>query len=129
MGVATDPDVFGIGVLAIFGYSVLLAFFVIFVVKENESGAKHLQFVSSVHATTFWLANFLFDYLIILAVIVPSIAAIVSFQNSAFSSGEPLAAIVLLLVSVLTTSLYFLTSVVCRIVFRGPADIHTCSFL
>ena len=101
---AEDPYGFAIGVLTIFGFSILLAFFVLFVVKEKENGAKHLQFVSGVHSSTYWLANYLFDNLIILIVIALSTAVIAVFQISSFSAGEPLAAVFLLMVSSLSLS-------------------------
>lgn len=95
---SSDPSGFGIAVFVIFGYSVLLANFVVFLVKEKETGAKHLQFVSGVHATTFWLANFIWDSLIILIVISLSTVVIAAFQINAFSVGGPLAAVVVLMV-------------------------------
>ena len=104
-GVAEDPYGFAIGVLTIFGFSILLAYFVLIVVKEKENGAKHLQFVSGVHSSTYWLANYLFDNLIILIVIALSTIVIAVFQISSFSAGEPLAAVVLLMVSYLVISL------------------------
>ena len=104
-GVAEDPYGFAIGVLTIFGFSILLAYFVLFVVKEKENGAKHLQFVSGVHSSTYWLANYLFDNLIVLIVIALSTIVVAIFQISSFSAGEPLAAVVLLMVSSLSLSL------------------------
>lgn len=95
---SSDPSGFGIAVFVIFGYSVLLSNFVLFLVKEKETKAKHLQFVSGVHATTFWLANFIWDNLIIFVVISLSTVVIAAFQIDAFSVGEPLAAVVVLMV-------------------------------
>ena len=95
---SSDPSGFGIAVFVMFGYSVLVANFVVFLVKEKETKAKHLQFVSGVHATTFWLANFIWDSLIILVVISLSTVVIAAFQIDAFSVGEPLAALVVLMV-------------------------------
>lgn len=60
---------------------------------------KHLQFVSGVHTSSFWLANFLWDNMIIFVVIILSTVVIAAFQIDAFSAGEPLAAVVFLLVS------------------------------
>jgi hypothetical protein len=97
--VSEDPYGFAIGVLTIFGFSVLLAYFILFVVKEKESGSKHLQFVSGVHSSTYWLANYLFDNFIILIVIALSTIVVAVFQISSFSTGENLAAVVLLMVS------------------------------
>lgn len=93
-----DPSSFGIAVLVIFGYSALFSNFVVFLVKEKETSSKHLQFVSGVHSTTFWLANFLWDALVILAAVAITIVIIAAFQISAFSAGENLASIVVLLV-------------------------------
>ena len=93
-----DPSAFEIAVLVVFGYSVLFSNFVIFLVKEKETSAKHLQFVSGVHTTTYWLANFLWDSLLSLAAIALSVAIIAAFQINAFSSGENLASIAVLLV-------------------------------
>ena len=95
---SSDPSGFGIAVFVIFGYSVLLANFVVFLVKEKETKAKHLQFVSGVHTTTFWLANFIWDSLIILVAISLSTVVIAAFQLNAFSVGESLAAVVVLMV-------------------------------
>ncbi|GAB6031180.1 ATP-binding cassette sub- A member 3 [Chamberlinius hualienensis] len=46
-----------------FGISFLASSFVIFLVKEKSSDAKHLQFVSGVRAPTYWVANFIWDFL------------------------------------------------------------------
>ncbi len=100
-----DPYGFAIGVLTIFGFSVLLAYFILFVVKEKESGSKHLQFVSGVHSSTYWLANYLFDNFIILIVVALSTIVVVVFQINSFSAGENLAAVVLLMVSSLSPPL------------------------
>ena len=119
---ATDPTGFGISVLVVFGYSFLLASFVLFLVKEKESKvfiqirltfsiamavmfypltlqAKHLQFVSGVHSSSYWLATFTWDLLNALVPIIISIIIFAAFRVDAFSSPEALGAIFLLLVS------------------------------
>lgn len=46
-----------------FGMSFLASSFVVFLIKERTSKAKHIQFVSGVHSVTFWSATFVWDYI------------------------------------------------------------------
>ncbi len=102
-----------------FGYCFLLASFVLFLVKEKESKvryswlqvwlilsfdclilqAKHLQFVSGVHSSSYWLATFAWDLLNALVPIIISIVIFAAFRVDAFSSLEALVTIFVLLVS------------------------------
>ena len=50
-----------IAISVIFALSFIPASFVLFLVDERVSNAKHLQFVSGVNPTTYWLANFSWD--------------------------------------------------------------------
>ena len=111
---------FSIGILVVFGFSFLLASFAIFLVKEKESKvynvkcyilrhsklllvslftfqAKHLQFVSGVFPSSYWLATFAWDLLNALIPVLVSLIIFAAFQVEAFS-GEGLAAIFILLV-------------------------------
>jgi ABC-2 family transporter protein len=45
----------------LFALSFVPASFVIFLVEERTSKAKHLQFVSGVKPTTFWFASYSWD--------------------------------------------------------------------
>lgn len=38
-----------------------MASFVVFVIKERVTSAKHLQFVSGVHAINYWMSTFVWD--------------------------------------------------------------------
>ena len=99
--------------------------------KEKENGAKHLQFVSGVHSSTYWLANYLFDNFIILIVIALSTIIVAVFQISSFSSGENLAAVVLLMVSSsppLSLSLIHIISIQVLTCFAGLPFTYTCSY-
>ena len=60
------------------GMSILVATFVVFLVKESSVKAKHIQFVSGVHSFNFWLSTYLWDlvnYFIPAVIIVPVLAA------------------------------------------------------
>ncbi|CAD5115360.1 DgyrCDS4339 [Dimorphilus gyrociliatus] len=55
---------FIIGFEVVFGMSFLAASFSLFLIRERATGSKHLQLVSGVRKTTYWLATFIWDYLI-----------------------------------------------------------------
>ena len=50
-----------IAISVIFAMSQIPASFIVFLIEERESGAKHLQFVSGVSPIVFWLVNFVWD--------------------------------------------------------------------
>ncbi len=60
--------------------------------------AKHLQFVSGVFPSSYWLATFAWDLLNALVPVIVSVILFAAFQVDAFT-GEGLAAIFVLLVS------------------------------
>ncbi|XP_022089306.1 ATP-binding cassette sub-family A member 3-like [Acanthaster planci] len=60
----------------LFGMSFLASSFVLFLVKENASKAKHVQFVSGVHSLNFWLSTLLWD---LINYAVPCILIVVMF--------------------------------------------------
>ena len=72
--------------------------------------AKHLQFVSGVHSSSYWLASFVWDFLNALIPVVISIIIFAAFQVEAYSSAKVLGAIFLLLVCTIVSG-YFLTNV------------------
>lgn len=113
------------GVLVVGGYSFLLASFVVFIVGEKESKvcasttlmymyylsifhvcvwtttsslqAKHLQFVSGLHATSYWLSTALWDTLNAMIFVLASTLIFYAFQIESYQ-GEGLLALFLLLV-------------------------------
>jgi hypothetical protein len=52
---------FAFALTVLFALSFVPASFVIFLVEERTSKAKHLQFVSGVKPTTFWIASYSWD--------------------------------------------------------------------
>uniref|UniRef100_A0A8C2KTR9 ABC transporter domain-containing protein n=1 Tax=Cyprinus carpio TaxID=7962 RepID=A0A8C2KTR9_CYPCA len=56
----TSTDVV-VSICVIFAMSFIPASFVLFLIQERVSKAKHLQFVSGVNPTVYWLANFAWD--------------------------------------------------------------------
>lgn len=56
----TSVDVL-VSICVIFAMSFVPASFVLFLIEERVSKAKHLQFVSGVKPILYWLANFSWD--------------------------------------------------------------------
>lgn len=50
-----------VSICVIFAMSFIPASFVLFLIQERVNKAKHLQFVSGVNPTIYWLANFAWD--------------------------------------------------------------------
>ncbi|XP_071106304.1 phospholipid-transporting ATPase ABCA3-like [Haliotis cracherodii] len=81
-----------------FGMAFLASSFVLFLVKERSVKAKHIQFVSGVHAFNFWAATFcwdMFNYLVPCILLIISFAA---FQIDAYIVDFHWAGILLLFV-------------------------------
>lgn len=57
---ATSVDVL-VSICVIFAMSFVPASFVLFLIEERVSKAKHLQFVSGMKPVTYWLGNFAWD--------------------------------------------------------------------
>uniref|UniRef100_A0A8C1VAN2 ABC transporter domain-containing protein n=1 Tax=Cyprinus carpio TaxID=7962 RepID=A0A8C1VAN2_CYPCA len=93
----TSTDVV-VSICVIFAMSFIPASFVLFLIQERVSKAKHLQFVSGVNPTVYWLANFAWD---MCNYIVPCIIVIIiflCFQQKSYVSPPNLPALILLLV-------------------------------
>ena len=50
-----------VSICVIFAMSFIPASFVLFLIQERVSKAKHLQFVSGVNPAGYWVANFTWD--------------------------------------------------------------------
>uniref|UniRef100_A0A8D1K909 ABC transporter domain-containing protein n=1 Tax=Sus scrofa TaxID=9823 RepID=A0A8D1K909_PIG len=86
-----------VAICVIFAMSFIPASFVLYLIQERVSQAKHLQFVSGVSPTTYWLTSFLWDMMnyAVSAALVVSI--FVGFQKKAYTSPDNLPALVALL--------------------------------
>ncbi|XP_034038157.1 phospholipid-transporting ATPase ABCA1b [Thalassophryne amazonica] len=96
--VTTSVDVL-VSICVIFAMSFVPASFVVFLIQERVSKAKHMHFISGVQPLLYWCANFMWD---MCNYIVPAILVIlifVCFQQKAYvsSSNLPVLALLLLL--------------------------------
>ena len=75
----------------LFGMSFLISSFARFLIKERATKAKHVQFVSGVHALTFWLATFLWDLVNFAVPCAMLMLVFVAFQVEAYTGGGRMA--------------------------------------
>lgn len=93
---ATSVDVL-VSICVIFAMSFVPASFVLFLIEERVSKAKHLQFVSGVKPILYWLANFTWDMLNYTVPATMVVLIFISFQQQSYVSETNLPALVLLL--------------------------------
>ncbi|XP_053179119.1 phospholipid-transporting ATPase ABCA1 [Scomber japonicus] len=94
--VATSVDVL-VSICVIFAMSFVPASFVLFLIEERASKAKHLQFVSGVKPILYWLANFTWDMLNYTVPATMVVLIFISFQQQSYVSETNLPALILLL--------------------------------
>uniref|UniRef100_A0A8C2XJ97 P-type phospholipid transporter n=1 Tax=Cyclopterus lumpus TaxID=8103 RepID=A0A8C2XJ97_CYCLU len=93
---ATSVDVL-VSICVIFAMSFVPASFVLFLIEERVSKAKHLQFVSGVKPILYWLANFTWDMLNYTVPASMVVLIFICFQQQSYVSETNLPALVLLL--------------------------------
>ncbi|KAJ8374724.1 hypothetical protein SKAU_G00053040 [Synaphobranchus kaupii] len=92
----TSVDVL-VSICVIFAMSFVPASFVLFLIEERVSKAKHLQFVSGVKPLLYWLANFTWDMLNYAVPATMVVLIFIGFQQQSYVSKTNLPALVLLL--------------------------------
>uniref|UniRef100_A0A8C6UK25 ABC transporter domain-containing protein n=1 Tax=Neogobius melanostomus TaxID=47308 RepID=A0A8C6UK25_9GOBI len=92
----TSVDVL-VSICVIFAMSFVPASFVLFLIEERVSKAKHLQFVSGVQPVLYWLANFTWDMLNYTVPATMVVFIFMAFQQKSYVSDTNLPALVLLL--------------------------------
>ncbi|CAL4148549.1 unnamed protein product, partial [Meganyctiphanes norvegica] len=89
---------FQIGFNLAFGMSFLAASFVLFLVQERSSKAKHLQFVSGVNFANYWSATALWDFIVHMVPVSLCILCLYLFGHEGLSEGSQLQYFMLVLV-------------------------------
>ncbi|KAJ8278672.1 hypothetical protein COCON_G00057380 [Conger conger] len=92
----TSVDVL-VSICVIFAMSFVPASFVLFLIEERVSKAKHLQFVSGVKPLLYWLANFTWDMMNYTVPAIMVVLIFIAFQQQSYVSEKNLPALVLLL--------------------------------
>lgn len=81
---------FTVAVLVLFGMAFLSTSFILFLIKERSTGAKHLQKVSGVSSLAYWLSNYCWDMLNYLFAVILMIIVFAAFQYSAYVNDHRL---------------------------------------
>ncbi|XP_062578105.1 phospholipid-transporting ATPase ABCA3-like, partial [Saccostrea cucullata] len=112
---------FSIAFVILFGVSFLTTSFILFLIKERVSGAKHLQKVSGLSSLTYWLANFVWDYINYLIPAILMVVCFAAFRPDAYFLGEPSRISLILLVYVLFGWASLPYTYVLHYLFKTPA--------
>ncbi|KAI4590742.1 hypothetical protein MJG53_001791 [Ovis ammon polii x Ovis aries] len=86
-----------VAICVIFAMSFVPASFVLYLIQERVNKARHLQFVSGVSPTTYWLTNFLWDIMNYTVTAALVVGIFIGFQKKAYTSSDNLPALVALL--------------------------------
>ncbi|XP_061538807.1 phospholipid-transporting ATPase ABCA1 isoform X2 [Phycodurus eques] len=86
-----------VSVCVVFAMSFVPASFVLFLIEERASKAKHLQFVSGVQPVLYWVASFCWDMLNYAVPAFIVVLIFIGFQQDAYVSRTNLPALILLL--------------------------------
>lgn len=95
---ALNIDGFGISINAVFGMSFLTSSFVLFLIRERASKAKHSQFISGVDFFVFWTSTLLWDMMNYIVPCIGMIVAYAAFGIDAYVGGGRWADVLLLFV-------------------------------
>nr|XP_014349980.1 PREDICTED: ATP-binding cassette sub-family A member 1-like isoform X2 [Latimeria chalumnae] len=93
----TSSDVI-VAICVIFAMSFIPASFVLFLIQERVSKAKHLQFVSGVNPVVYWVANFAWDMCNYIVPCIIVIIIFICFQQESYVSRPNLPVLILLFV-------------------------------
>ncbi|XP_072009201.1 ATP-binding cassette sub-family A member 13 isoform X2 [Engystomops pustulosus] len=88
----------GVALCITLGFSILISSFGSYIVKDHVSGAKVVHHISGLHYRIYWITNFLYDMALYLVPASLCVCVIASFQLTAFTFRENLAASALLLI-------------------------------
>uniref|UniRef100_UPI00398F4B51 phospholipid-transporting ATPase ABCA1-like n=1 Tax=Pristiophorus japonicus TaxID=55135 RepID=UPI00398F4B51 len=112
----TSVDVL-VSICVIFAMSFVPASFVVFLIQERVTKAKHMQFISGVKPAIYWLANYVWDMCNYVVPATLVILIFICFQQKSYvsSSNLPVLALLLLLYGWSITPLMYPASFVFRI--------------
>ncbi|XP_077189048.1 retinal-specific phospholipid-transporting ATPase ABCA4 isoform X2 [Paroedura picta] len=86
-----------VSICVIFAMSFIPASFLLYLIQERVTKAKHLQFVSGVSPIIYWFTNFLWDIVNYIVSAALVIAIFIGFEKKAYTSPSNLPALITLL--------------------------------
>ncbi|XP_065846636.1 phospholipid-transporting ATPase ABCA1-like isoform X2 [Oscarella lobularis] len=87
-----------IAMCVIFAMAFIPPSYIMILVRERATGAKHLQLVSGVHPALYWLSNFTWNMINYFATVGVLIFIFYAFHEAVYASSSNLAAITILLI-------------------------------
>lgn len=87
---------FVLAFLVLFGMAFLSTSFILFLIKERSTGAKHLQKVSGVGSLTYWLSNYCWDIINYMIPVLLILVVFAAFQTPAYVNDNRLGIVFLL---------------------------------
>lgn len=102
-----------------FAMSFIATFYILFLIKERVSNAKHLQMVSGVNVATFWISSYLVDFVTFTFTVVLLILALLFFQEDGWKTIDDVEPVFVIFIAFVfaTLSIIYLSS----LVFATPA--------
>ncbi|EPQ08064.1 ATP-binding cassette sub-family A member 7 [Myotis brandtii] len=94
---ASSVDVL-VSICVVFAMSFIPASFILVLIEERVTRAKHLQFMGGLSPTLYWLGNFLWDMCNYLVPAIIVVLIFLAFQRKAYVSPANLPALLLLLI-------------------------------
>ncbi len=83
-----DATGFNVATDLTFGFSFLVASFVVFLIKERVSGSKHIQYLSGANSVMFWVSALVWDFLNFLIPTALSIVIMSIFGLTQYTGGS-----------------------------------------
>eukprot|EP00118_Oscarella_pearsei_P002785 m.11554 g.11554 ORF g.11554 m.11554 type:complete len:2446 (+) comp23502_c1_seq1:90-7427(+) len=87
-----------IAICVIFALAFVPPSFIMILIRERASGAKHLQLVSGVHPVMYWVSNFVWDMLNYMVTVVCLAIIFFAFQEEVYIASGNFAAVLSLLI-------------------------------
>lgn len=94
--ISISLDGFGIAINVVYGMSFLVSSFVLFLIRERSSKAKHSQFVSGVNTIVFWTSTLIWDLVNYVIPCVGILVVLAAFQMDQYVGNGRWAEIFLL---------------------------------
>lgn len=90
---------FQIGFNTGFAQAFVSAMFLLSIMKEKITGARHLQYVSGVSTTAYWSASVFWDFIMYFLPLVTEVFMLYCYQDEAFSDPEQLVQVIVLFIA------------------------------
>ena len=95
--IAASGTYLGVALNLVFGLGIAVSYYVLFLIHERVSSAKHMQFISGVNVSSYWTGTFAWDFV---CYIVPTVfigIILLAFNYGAYTGSNFVPSIILIL--------------------------------